>query len=323
MSSDSTRASRNSQQMTEGSTTPIQRRTDTAAPHDGSSEVEFRRVFEDAPIGIYQSTLEGRFVRVNPRLAEMLGYETEEELLRLDLDSDVYYIQGERGQLIREFFPARVARQVEVRWKKKSGDPIWVSLSTYAVVNQDGSVRYFEGFVNDITQRKEAEEKLLQREEYFRSIIENSVDAVVLIDAEGRIEYAAQKDAVGFRPDEIVGEPFFARIHPDDQEFAKQEFRGFLTRAGGQMMIKVRARRESGEWRHLEIVARNLLDNPAVNAIVANFRDVTDRVIAEDRLAQSEFKYRQIIEQASDGIIIVGPDGILQYVNEKFCQMTG
>ena len=295
-------------------------------PHSSAereSETKFRSLFEDAPVGIYQSSFEGRFLLVNTRLVHMLGYETREEVMALRMASDVYCDPNERESLIKHFLSERKGTEIEVCWKKKNGTPFWVALSTFTVLNPDGSVDHFEGFVKDITLQKKAQEQLFQREEFFRSIIENSADAVALVDAGGNIQYAAQRDAVGYDPVNVVGEKFFSRIHPEDRLYIQGKFQSLLSSPNDRSIFTVRARREDGEWRYLDVAARNLIGNPSVNAIVVNFRDVTDRIVAEKRLRESESQYRQVVEQASDGIMVVDPAGVLVYTNEKLCQMTG
>ena len=290
---------------------------------DGESETKFRSLFEDAPVGIYQSSLEGSFLLVNSHLVRMLGYESREEVLALNMASDVYSNPDERDSLIKHFLTERKGTEIEVCWKKKNGTQFWVALSTYTVLNADGSVNHFEGFVKDITLQKRTQEKLFQREEFFRSIIENSVDAVALVDAGGNIQYAIQQEEDGYKPANIVGEKFFSRIHPEDRLYIQGKFQSLLSSPDNRAVFTVRALRANGELRYYDVAARNLIGNPSVKAIVVNFRDVTDRIVAEKRLRESESQYRQVVEQASDGIMVVDPAAVLVYANERLCQMTG
>jgi len=297
-----------------------------SVPHhapDRESETKFRSLFEDAPIGIYKSSLEGRFLLVNSRLVHMLGYESQEEVLALNMGSDVYCDPNERASLIKHFLSEGKGTEIEVCWKKKNGTQFWVALSTYTVQNPDGSVNHFEGFVKDITLQKKAQEKLFQREEFFRSIIENSADAVALVDAGGNIQYTLQQDEDGYKPANVVGEKFFNRIHPEDRLYIQGKFQSVLSSPADRAIFTVRAHREDGELRYYDVAARNLIGNPSVKAIVVNFRDVTDRIIAEKRSRESQSQYRQVVEQASDGIMVVDPAGVLVYANEKLRQMTG
>ncbi|MBI3195508.1 MAG: PAS domain S-box protein, partial [Ignavibacteriae bacterium] len=130
------------------------------------SEDKYRDIVTWAPIGIYQSTIDGKFITANSRLAEMLGYSSIEELLGCNIADDIYHQPDERERLLSEYANTKnssVANH-ELLWKKKNGIPIWISLSTHAVKNKEGKTLYFEGFVYDITERKkmEAERKSLE-----------------------------------------------------------------------------------------------------------------------------------------------------------------
>ncbi|MEO8033688.1 MAG: PAS domain S-box protein, partial [Acidobacteriota bacterium] len=97
------------------------------------SEEKYRDIFNFASVGIYQSTAEGKLITANPTLARMLGYDSVEELLRVDLPRDVYFDSSQRAALIREFEPRGFANDYEVLWKKKDGSPIWVQLNAHRI----------------------------------------------------------------------------------------------------------------------------------------------------------------------------------------------
>ena len=129
-----------------------------------ASELKYRDIFTWAPIGIYQSTRDGRIVMANESLTRMLGYEKIEELKNLSMQNDIYFNPAERHALIERYdrVGAGYASNLEVRWKKKDGSPIWISLTAHAVRNAAGKTLYYEGFVHDITERKMMEEQVRQ-----------------------------------------------------------------------------------------------------------------------------------------------------------------
>ena len=122
------------------------------------SEQKYRDIFEFATLGIYQSLRDGRFLTANAPLAEMLGYDSPEDLMRQNLD-DIYVNPEERHAFIARYETEAKANRREVRWKRKDGTPIWLELDARTVRNPDGSTRYFEGFVHDITERKRSDEE--------------------------------------------------------------------------------------------------------------------------------------------------------------------
>jgi len=128
------------------------------------SEQRYRDIFDFATLGIYQSRRDGSFVTANAPLAEMLGYDSPEELMKRNLD-EVYVVAGERESLIARYETDQPPHRQEVRWRRKDGKQIWIELDARAVRGPDGSTRYFEGFVHDVTQRKRGEEEKRRLEE--------------------------------------------------------------------------------------------------------------------------------------------------------------
>ncbi len=122
------------------------------------SEQKYRDIFDFATVGIYQSRRDGSLITANGPLAEILGYDNPEDLLRLNMD-EIYVSPAERGELIARFEPAGKSHRQEILWKRKDGTPIWLELDARAVCGPDGKTRYFEGFVHDVSERKRSEEE--------------------------------------------------------------------------------------------------------------------------------------------------------------------
>ena len=139
-----------------------------------ASERGYRDIFTFAPVGIYQSLYDGTITAANNALAEMLGYESADELLQVRLDCDVYVGEQERQKLIEEYETRGYARDLEIRWKKKDGSVIWVELTAHAIKGGDGRTEYFEGFVHDITERKRMEDERQLISEIIQGVINTS-----------------------------------------------------------------------------------------------------------------------------------------------------
>jgi two-component system NtrC family sensor kinase len=115
----------------------------------------------------------------------------------------------------------------------------------------------------------------------------------------------------------------FDNIHPDDIAKASSELAALLQDPGGTLDFEVRARIRDGPWRIIAGKARNLLHHPAVEGIVINFRDITERKQAEERLWRSEERLRFMFEGAMDGISIADAEGVVTEVNKREVQMLG
>jgi len=121
------------------------------------SEQRHRDIFAFAPVGIYQSTIEGDFVLVNAKLAEILGYDSIAELMQKNLTRDVFFKEEERDAQIATSERVGSVKNLELQWKKKDGSLIWISLNAHIVKGIAETRAYIEGFVQDITERKRAE----------------------------------------------------------------------------------------------------------------------------------------------------------------------
>ncbi|HEV2751849.1 MAG TPA: PAS domain S-box protein [Gemmatimonadales bacterium] len=126
------------------------------------SEESHRALVQHAAYAIYRSTLEGRFLTVNPALVKMLGYESGEELLGVDLTRQVYVDPDQRRQILARFDAGNIVEGVEVSWKRRNGEHILVRLSGRAVRKNDGTIECFETIAEDITERRALEDQLRQ-----------------------------------------------------------------------------------------------------------------------------------------------------------------
>jgi PAS domain S-box-containing protein len=127
-----------------------------------SSEERYRSLVESAVYGIYRSALDDRFLDVNPALVEMLGYESAEQVLALDVAHDVYVDPAERTLLVQKYHDTQHVDSVEVRWKRRDGGTITVRLSGRAVLNAAGEPEGFEMIAEDVTDRRAFEEQMRQ-----------------------------------------------------------------------------------------------------------------------------------------------------------------
>jgi two-component system, cell cycle sensor histidine kinase and response regulator CckA len=132
------------------------------------AEAKYRGMFENAIEGIYQSTPDGRYLAVNAALARMYGYESPQEMMDhvSDIQAQIYVDPQFRKRFKLEMESAGVVRSLEYQVRRRDGSKIWICESARAVRAADGSIRYYEGFIEDINQRKtsEAERARLEKQ---------------------------------------------------------------------------------------------------------------------------------------------------------------
>jgi PAS domain S-box-containing protein len=147
------------------------------------AEKRYRDIFENAIEGIYQTTPEGKFITLNPSLAKMFGYETPDDMIRsvTNIATQIYADPQDRERIIRLLETQGHAIGIEVKLLKKNKEIMWARFNNRVVRDDEGSIRYYEGTLKDITERKEAEEKLRDSENKLRAFFKSTPDASVLL----------------------------------------------------------------------------------------------------------------------------------------------
>jgi PAS domain S-box-containing protein len=124
------------------------------------SEELYRNLVLRIPDGVYKSTTDGKFVDVNPAMIQMLGYESKEEILGIDIKNQLYFESSDRESLVLQ---ERHEETGVFRLKKKDGSEIWIEDHGWYIVDEDQNILYHEGVLRDITERKHAEEALEEK----------------------------------------------------------------------------------------------------------------------------------------------------------------
>lgn len=201
-----------------------------------------------------------------------------------------------------------------IRWHKGFGNPIRT---------EDGST-IWDSVILDFTHEKKTELEIEQSEKRFKGLVQNGSDLIAILDFEGIYSYVSPTSAtvLGTAPEEFIGKNAFDFIHPDDKESA---YIG-LSRLKDEKRVTVkpfRFKHGDGSWRWIETIVTNLMDDPAVRGIVSNSRDITERIVTEEKLKQSETYYRVLYESQTNYVIRTDMDGNYSYVNKKFVKEFG
>ena len=152
--------------------------------------------------------------------------------------------------------------------------------------------------------------------DYFRLLVENAYDAILVLDRDGTILHASPsiKRIAGFDPEELQGKALFEFVHPDDLPVAEKLARG-VSIPGHMEHVECRSLRKDGSWFVAEAVAKNLLHNPVVAGIVINLRDVTAYRRMEEELRESEERYRSLVENLNEVVFEVDNQGTVVYIS--------
>ncbi len=175
----------------------------------------------------------------------------------------------------------------------------------------------------DITDHRRAAEALAASERRFRALVEHASDVIMLLGRDGDVLYASQstEPVLGYGSTENVGRSAFELVHPDDRAHALELFAQLMQQPSDVVRTELRALHKDGGWRHLEVVAVNRLLDPAIRAIVVNYRDVSERQRAERDLRETLSLLTATFEATADGILVVDLTGHIVSFNRKFAEL--
>jgi PAS domain S-box-containing protein len=156
--------------------------------------------------------------------------------------------------------------------------------------NPDGSIAGMVGSAQDVTERKEAERTLREREKHFRRLIENTSDLVTFVDADGTVRYQSPsiETLLGYSPGGRIGESTFDPVHAEDVAETRRVFAEIVDNPGVTRSAVYRLQRVDGSWRTVESIARTVRPDSASEGVVINTRDITERQQAEAALARAK-----------------------------------
>ncbi len=271
------------------------------------SKAQLETIVENINEGIAVSDLKGNLLHFNRAALQMHDFTTlEESRVHLQRFGKIFELREMDGTLIplEEWPLARVLRgeklhDEEIRIQRIGSDNYRIFNYGGTLVHEDhGKPLLAVVTINDITERKRSEEALKNNEHRFRTLIEHGSDSIALIDQNNKILYLSPsvKNVEGYEPEELLGRSGIEHTHPDDLPLVKNAVEELMKNPGKPISRIWRRRHKDGHWMWLEGISTNLLDDPAVRAIVTNYRDITKRKKAEEEIFESEARYRLLFE---------------------------
>jgi two-component system, cell cycle sensor histidine kinase and response regulator CckA len=254
------------------------------------SEELFSRAFQASPAAISISTVEdGKYLYVNERFLQLIARTRQDVVGRTSVDLAFWGDPEERRRTLAELGRKGSLRDVPVTIQRPTGERRDALVSLELV--ELGGQQCVLGLSYDVTERKLAEAAVRASEERFRALVENSAEAIVLVNGTGAVLYqsASAFRILGYAAEERLGRSALELVHPEDLAHALAALQGCLSSPGqAPHALHARVRRKDGAWRDLEMVLTNYLADPAVQAVIVNYRDVTERKLAEETLRRSQ-----------------------------------
>ncbi len=282
------------------------------------SEERFRNIYENMTIGMYRTTPDGQIVMCNSALIQMLGYASFEELAQRNLEKEGYEPKYDRKMFRQKIEKDGKIHGLESAWMKKDGSFIYVSESARVIRDEAGKVLYYEGTVEDISDRKQAEQALIESEEKYRLLAESSPEMIYVVGRDGRVTYVNGVAASQLRadPHELIGK-HLSEIFPKDQAQRNLESIQNVFATKKPVSHEVLQKFSTGEiW--LDVRLSPVIDNNGeVVGILGLSFDITDRKQAEEELHISEERMRDIIFSVGEWVWEVDENGKYTYSSQK------
>lgn len=291
-----------------------------------SAEANFRSIFENATVGIYQSTLDGRFLRVNQVMAHIFGYNSPQEMVDdiISIEKQYYVDPADRREFTRLMIEHGQAHEFNSMNYRKDGSHIHVQESARAVKDQHGNIQYYEGFVTDITARKHAEESLRESESRFRYMADTTPVMVWMADADAMCNYFNKRwlDFTGRTMEQESGYGWMDGVHPDDREHCVDIYTNAVNaRREFKMEFRLRSADDRYRWLLDHGVPRFSMDGEFFGFIGSCF-DISDLKQAEEELSRANasltIAHRDLEKSLLHEQVLARTDGLTGLYNYRY-----
>jgi PAS domain S-box-containing protein len=303
------------------------------------AEEKYRSIFENAIEGIFQSTAEGRYLSANAAMARMFAYDSPEELLAgiTDINAQVYVDPERRRQFMGLMARDGYVKDFEYEIRRKDGGNLWISENARAVKNDQGELLYYEGFMQDVTERKQAEGEIRQAHAYLENIFASSADAIGIVDRLGKITLwnEAAEEIYGYTFEELKGRYCFdLYANPAELELMLTQLR----RYGYVRNYEIGMKKRDGSTFPVSLSIRLLRDQDnLVAGSVTSARDLSEikqtmaqlhnEIIQHEQVQQalleSEKRLAGIIDFLPDATLVIDNEGRVIAWNKAIEEMTG
>lgn len=283
--------------------------------------LQYRELFRFAPIGIIRTTPDGKVLAGNQAFAEMLGYTSFREYAQQTdtAAADLYEEPSARQELLNKLSASDGPLHFESRWQKKDGTSFMCRLHVRASQDASGEIRYFEGFLEDISHQKNIETALQESAERYRSVFENTGTASIIIESDTTISLANERAVTltGYSKKELEGKLKWPVLvaRPDDLE---KMMRYHIARREGAETLPIEyeftLKDKAGALKEVFLRVDMIT---GTDASVASILDITSLKNARRNLLASESRLSGILEAFEGYIYICTPDYRLLFMNRK------
>ena len=268
-----------------------------------------------------------KVVLVNKHLAKSLGTNVEKIIGRnfIDLFPTDEIRKRRKTYADKTFHTKKPIRFIDKR------DNRYFENFSIPVFDNSGDVIYIIGVINEITEKKGLEQDMADKEQLFSAMIQNSKDMIYILTNQGKIIYRSPsaEELIGYHTD-TLGESAFKNIHPEDRNTVKSRFMSLISKPGNTDFIQFQVKDVKGDYHVFDGIANNQLENPSINGVIFNCRDITENIKIQNNIKEYQrdlkknMDYLQnVIDSATEIIFTIDRKGIIRTWNESAINHTG
>jgi two-component system NtrC family sensor kinase len=252
------------------------------------AERRYHDLFDNIQEGVFCCTPDGRFIEVNDALVRMLGYDSREELLQVDVRSQICTSRGGYDQLATRMRDDSSVRNHELTLQRRDGSLIYVLVNAFAVRDTEEHPTQFRGVMLDISSLKASQSELQRERDFSRKILDNTQSLILVVDPAGRIGYANRRwHDLGFEHDHLLGQPLEELVAPARRQALKDAFAQTL--AGQQVdNLELHLFRDDRAGRYAVNLSPMRDEQHKIGSIVVVMSDVTDTATLQAKLMHTE-----------------------------------
>ena len=291
------------------------------------SEAKYKLISENSSDCICLQTPDGTFVFVSPSCKDIIGYPASElERLRLrefiGKDELVKVSQAMLHVISKETKMANVTFKA----KHKNGEDLWLESRGGLITDVEGEPLYLLTSTRDVTERFIAAQKLKESQERYKLITENSHDIVTLMDIHGNYDFVSPsiKEILGYETHEMIGQSSLSFVHPEDLPEVMERMKVTIEQKLRDDKITFRFKSKNGDWRWLEAQGGVILnEQDEIIYFRSNKRDITEKVLTQQKLREKEGQYKLVSENSGDVIALQDFNGIISFISPSVKFLLG
>ncbi len=269
-------------------------------------EQELALIFDNLNETIFLITLEGnkrfKFIAVNKAFTQLFGL-SENQIIGKYVEE---ILPKDSLATVLKKYKKAITSKSSVKWEETANYPIGektVFVTITPIFDENNHCIELIGSINDITEKVKSTKLLEESQQRFKNLVQEGSDLIAILDLEGNYKYVSPTSIaiLGKKPEEFIGKNAFNFIHPDDAENVLSTF----SKVGVEKRISsqpYRFKHRDGTWRWLETIATDMSDETSIKGIVANSRDITDKIAAQKEIILSNERYKLVAQATSDAI---------------------